>query len=233
MPPGDAYHHIRFHFPNTDGSVIFSVFGALRVYAVTDRDWRSTLFALALGFVPVATNIVGIVQSVFVVASLPDGQLWCSQERTVSPSLAHRLVIATRSCTIAFDVCVISILWCKCWQAWRMSQALRQGTSLTQLLLKDGTSLFGFLLVLNILDIILWLTMDFEWITTLFLSPISCTLICRCLLNLREVSSPPRSTADLDTIRLTFVHSFGEDQESHRQTSATLSRDVCPRLVIR
>ncbi|KAH9927630.1 uncharacterized protein B0H18DRAFT_281858 [Fomitopsis serialis] len=132
-----------------------------------------------------------------------------------------RLVIVTRSCMVIFDIFVMSVLWYKCREVWRTSQIARQQHSLTQHLLKDGTLLFLFLLVINILHVILWLTIDFQWTTTLFLQPILVPLYVAAY-SIARSDEPPTTTADLDTIDIDvlFAHSTSEDLEHWWQVSA-------------
>ncbi|KAH9840636.1 uncharacterized protein C8Q71DRAFT_721148 [Rhodofomes roseus] len=103
-------------------AVIPTAFGVLRVYAVIDRDWRTTLFTLILGLFPTAIDILYFAKSTFAVLPLPDGHL---SSNTITVKCA------------SFDVFVISVLWSKCRQAWKTSLIARRQHSLTEHLLKD------------------------------------------------------------------------------------------------
>ncbi|KAI0949367.1 hypothetical protein AcW1_009000 [Taiwanofungus camphoratus] len=60
-----------------------------------------------------------------------------------------------------------------------------------------GSMYFVSLLLLNVLDMILWLTSVFEEFVQFFILPISSILISRCLLNLREVVNVPVECATM------------------------------------
>ncbi|KAH9840637.1 uncharacterized protein C8Q71DRAFT_854512 [Rhodofomes roseus] len=151
-----------------------------------------------------ASKEEALIQSVF----------FTQMEYYCNASILGVFVIITRACTIGFDFFVVSILWTRGSQVWRASKATLQESNLMQLLLKDGTLLFVFLLILNSLDVVLWLSIGFNWITSLFILPIACALVARCLLNLREVTGPSQSSAGQDVTELSFVHSLGGSHET-------------------
>ncbi|TFY54219.1 hypothetical protein EVJ58_g8986 [Rhodofomes roseus] len=152
------------------------VFGALRVYAVSGRDWRPTLLTLALGLCPGATNVYNLVTSRYGAEILADGTYQCFSEQKSPVSLLSKRFIA---------------------------QAM-QKSSLVILMLRDGMMLFVFILILNIVDIVLWLVKSFN-INLVITSPVTMVLISRCLLNMRDIIEPPADTSDLPTLHLSFA----------------------------
>ncbi|OSX58157.1 hypothetical protein POSPLADRAFT_1153892, partial [Postia placenta MAD-698-R-SB12] len=59
---GRSVDHLLFHtFGNKDTVTVFS---ALRVYAVSSKNWTLTSLALGWGLVPLVTNIVSIVNQI-------------------------------------------------------------------------------------------------------------------------------------------------------------------------
>ncbi|KAH9837575.1 uncharacterized protein C8Q71DRAFT_906584 [Rhodofomes roseus] len=184
------------------------VFGALRVYAVSGRDWRPTLLTLALGLCPGATNVYNLVTSRYGAEILADGTYQCFSEQKSPVSLLSkiipRLLILSRACVIACDTVVILSMWLYTRSHRRFIAQAMQKSSLVILMLRDGMMLFVFILILNIVDIVIWLVKSFN-INLVITSPVTMVLISRCLLNMRDIIEPPADTSDLPTLHLSFA----------------------------
>ncbi|EKM51717.1 uncharacterized protein PHACADRAFT_102465 [Phanerochaete carnosa HHB-10118-sp] len=101
-----------------------SVFSALRVSAIRGRNWFLFALVLALGSIPVWTNIMYVLIS-------PIHQL------LLSGTSVH---LSTRISLIAMDFLVLILTWAKTFSQWRESRRLRIPKSIAGSLLRDGMS---------------------------------------------------------------------------------------------
>jgi len=183
--------------------IMVAAFGALRIYAVSGRDWRFVLPALALGLVPAVTNLYDYAQSAY--EELPDGSSVCSQVQSLSRHLSKELVIISRTCAVASDMIVIFAI---CWHSRRhiklANHLKNKRPSLMMLMMRDGLVLFVLLVIFNALDIALALTKDFGQSVTIFINPTTSVLLSRSLLNLRAATHVLEESYDLDTLTFTY-----------------------------
>ncbi|TFY63528.1 hypothetical protein EVJ58_g3205 [Rhodofomes roseus] len=191
------------------GYGMIAVISAIRVFAVTSRNWPLSLVTLALGLAPVVINI-------------------CATSPSADDS--YRVALASRLCVILSDVSVVAATWLHLFQSAKLSakKGILTG-SLSWYLLRDGTLYFSVILVLNLIDILLWwfdyqsahpilYNLDLPVRSIYNLAPLanqslvrlSLILLSRLLMNLRQaaytdvaigsISSPTRSSgSDLPT----------------------------------
>ncbi|KAH9911375.1 uncharacterized protein B0H18DRAFT_1063037 [Fomitopsis serialis] len=101
-------------------SMIWAAFSALRVFAVSGRNWRLASFVFALSMVPVGTNLVGSIR----VTSRHPGDIrhhrvpWYGPACDLTSLLSAKtsltcvfVLILTRACLIAADVFVLAVTW--------------------------------------------------------------------------------------------------------------------------
>ncbi|PCH39080.1 hypothetical protein WOLCODRAFT_129036 [Wolfiporia cocos MD-104 SS10] len=169
--------------------VIWAVFSALRIYAINGRGWRMPLTVLTLGLVPAVTNIYCFAKMTMI--SLPP-PLVCTIASNEPDSLSNRLVALTRACVIACDAVVLLATWYTTVGIRRLARIAQVEVSLSALLLRDGTIYFVVLFVLNVLDIVLWLTRVFENLTV-YNEVFTTILLSRFFLNLRQA---PTASSD-------------------------------------
>lgn len=137
---------------------VWAAFSAMRVFALSNRDWRPTLFTLALGWVPVGINIYYCVASVFHVTTIPILCSLCESANTFSAAVGDRLVVGSRSCLFASDFIVL--LFTAPWYFvydMESKRVLIPKDSLIHLMLKHGFIYFVVLAALNALHMGLWL----------------------------------------------------------------------------
>ncbi|KAL1941683.1 hypothetical protein VTO73DRAFT_7122 [Trametes versicolor] len=190
---------------------VWAAFSALRAYAMSNRTWPIAILVFLLSITTACYNIYNFVKIVpinlpapiFCIPTFP-GITPTFIDQYVRPSLydsspynANRKfstavrTTATRICLIIADALVIGVTW---WRTWRFRVTAAQAnvrTTFLQLLLRDGTIYFVILLILNILQIIVRITAQANFITT-FEEPLTAILISRFLMNLREVDFAAR-----------------------------------------
>ncbi|KAI0928584.1 hypothetical protein AcW2_004547 [Taiwanofungus camphoratus] len=98
----------------------------------------------------------------------------------------NKFQIATRVCIIISDAVVLLVTWRVTFGVKRVADKERVNVSVTTLLLRDGTTYFGVLFVINIIDIVLCVTQIFPNVS-LFSEVFTSVLLCRFFLNLRQV----------------------------------------------
>ncbi|KAI0809274.1 hypothetical protein BC629DRAFT_1106994 [Irpex lacteus] len=112
----------------------------------------------------------------------------CTLSSTQSERLALSLALSTRSVVISADIIVILVTWLKTGRTYREARQQKVVAPLSRLLLRDGTIYFLVLLVINILvpinDITSLANFDFA---TSFLTTLAPIIICRFILNLRQI----------------------------------------------
>lgn len=163
----------------------WAVFSALRVWAISGRDWRPTSLTLALGLVPVATNMLNYIRSKAAYGVGLNGSLECIYSSRLSVSLNNKMVIATRSCAIASDVVVLVAIWAYTRHSRRVAHGLNQRFPLVTMFLRSGCLYFIILLTMNVIDIVLWTTTDLNGIVSDFIAPFTSMMMTHCLLDLR------------------------------------------------
>jgi len=131
----------------------------------------------------------------------------CVQEMTAHSSADRYMPIIVRSMSIAAEFLVLVVTWMKTVDIWKASRQMKQfRPKLSMLLLRDGTTYFATLFILNILTLTIDIAaclnpslggaMNFEFIT----ETISPVLIARFMLDLRSVHHPEQSINDITTI---------------------------------
>lgn len=168
---------------------VCAVFSAIRVRAVIGKNWFLILLALAFGLVPVGTNLFRFSHaSVDYSASVP--YVICEGDFKLSSRLENRVIIATRSCSIACDCIVIAVTWYSTYESARLRRVdyLEERPTLASLLLRDGSLYFLALLSLNLIDIFTYRLSNTAGNLTGFILPISSILISRLLLHIHEAA---------------------------------------------
>ncbi|KAI0729078.1 hypothetical protein C8Q72DRAFT_831252 [Fomitopsis betulina] len=169
-------------------SFIWAAFSALRVFAISGRDWRMSGFVFALSLVPVGTNLVSDIRQTYDLLQIPFFTVVCDYTSLISEKTSISLLITTRTCLIAADLLVLVVTWRHTYRLNKEARAISLKTPMVTLLLRDGTIYFTLLLVLNVLHLALEIT-DVFWDITYFVTGFSSIIVSRFLLNLRQVGA--------------------------------------------
>ncbi|KAI0942142.1 hypothetical protein AcV7_002659 [Taiwanofungus camphoratus] len=149
-------------------------FSAVRVYAISNRDWRFSCIVFVLGLIPVATNIYQYSQSKLVAS-----QGICSAIFTI-------ITIVTRVFAIAVDTFAVCVTLHATYGVKRLAVKAKANVSIVTLLLRDGTIYFSVLLALNVTQMVLFATTSFGDFG-LLIDVLTSILLSRFFLNLRQV----------------------------------------------
>ncbi|KAJ8487771.1 hypothetical protein ONZ51_g3950 [Trametes cubensis] len=147
---------MRARFDRVAPYFVWAAFSSLRAYAMSNRTWPIAILVYLLSIATACYNIYNFIH--LVPLNLP-------------PPIY---------CIPTFPGLTVTFL--------DQQSAARANvkTSLLQLLLRDGTIYFVILLILNVLQIIVRITAQANFITT-FEEPLTAILISRFLMNLREI----------------------------------------------
>ncbi|KAI0647643.1 hypothetical protein C8Q79DRAFT_1009712 [Trametes meyenii] len=118
-----------------------------------------------------------------------------------------RVMIVSRSCAILGDFVVVVVTWVKTFQSWREASAAHLRTSLSGMVLRDGSVYFTVLLTLNVLHIVLDLTTEYNFVLSAFEEPVTSIIIARLMINLREADRSVYTTDAGDLPSLQFEES--------------------------
>ncbi|EMD31200.1 hypothetical protein CERSUDRAFT_100651 [Gelatoporia subvermispora B] len=142
----------------------WAVFSALRVYSIGGRNLRLGMAALLLGLVPFGTNL-----------AVP-----------LSLLVLLTVVVTTHASLIICDILVLWITLSSTYTARRPTGLSELRYSIWRLLVRDSSLYFAFLLILNFMQIGLWVTGEFDYFTS-FTLPIYSIIISRFILKLRSI----------------------------------------------
>ncbi|GJE96339.1 hypothetical protein PsYK624_125330 [Phanerochaete sordida] len=205
-------------------TALIALFPTLRVYAFWKDSKIRYLFPTlicVLGLVPVATNSFVLARTAVVYEETPYFS-GCAYMTDISPGLTTTCVYvlrdtaaaisvltlqptvlyATRCSAIASDLLAIVLTWVRSYRLFIGMRSVQNGTSVTGVLLRDGTVYFGALLVINILQLLSYSTAlsstQISYASS-FLIALPPLLMQRFMMNLRTLSGAPgdtRSTSD-------------------------------------
>ncbi|KAI0760625.1 hypothetical protein C8Q74DRAFT_1297735 [Fomes fomentarius] len=182
---------------------IAAVFSALRVYAIWDKDWRPFLLVFIIAMVVPVTNMYHYIRSVPSAAMFPF--YGCGEDVELTNEQFHKLSLITHTCAIGTDLLVVLLTWIKTFEIKRAAAGLHLKTSLTTLLLRDGTLYFAVLVVLNMIHIIIDRSNATINPMATFIDAFTAILISRFMLNLREIARPSgKGGGDRPTTTTTF-----------------------------
>ncbi|PIL30350.1 hypothetical protein GSI_07535 [Ganoderma sinense ZZ0214-1] len=172
--------------------------GALRVFALTNRNWFVALIVFLLSMAPVAVNFAD-----FRWSTISIDPVWgCGQDVAESPALS-----TSRTSLIASDLVVIVVTWLATYKTTRLARVAghKSRMTLSVLLLRDGMIYFIVLLAMNVMHL------AFSTSSVLInvgngnvsdiiqvIEPINAILVWRFMLNLQETRW--RTEEDLTTI---------------------------------
>ncbi|GBE88858.1 hypothetical protein SCP_1402660 [Sparassis crispa] len=180
--------------------IIVALISALRIYAIWNKDWRLFALVLAVGLAVPAINIYHYANSV-PAAFAPWPLYGCAENASLSPAVfaniyamfpesmltADAVSLATHSCAIGVDALVLFLTWIKTYGIRKVASQMHIKATISTLLLRDGTIYFGTMLALNVVDLIIVQSDVIFNPLPNFIDVITCILISRFLLNLREV----------------------------------------------
>ncbi|EMD35285.1 hypothetical protein CERSUDRAFT_124639 [Gelatoporia subvermispora B] len=219
--------------------IIWAVFSAVRIYAISTRSWWLAILVLLLNLVPVASNSYEFFAMTWWLIGelLPDSKPSCISGDNITVSATKKVVIGIRTAVIVADILVLAVTWTRTLAMKRLGDRHSVRTPLTTMLLRDGTAYFLYdpvirtpndsarsdvgysaLLILNIVNIVGELTEVFYYTVTTFAPAISSIIITHFLLNLRQAAetgqddSLPSTASRLTSITfVSFMGNMGED----------------------
>jgi len=106
-------------------------------------------------------------------------------------AIAIRFATATRALAMICDTLVLIATWMKTLGIWRAARQVGIKTSLTTLIIRDGTVYFGILIIFNTADVIIAHVQpseDASSVLTYYIGVLSTIMLSRLMLNLRNVS---------------------------------------------
>ncbi|OCH90431.1 hypothetical protein OBBRIDRAFT_754960 [Obba rivulosa] len=170
-------------------AVIWAVFSAVRLFAISGRNSWLAGAVLLLNLIPVGTNAyTDFASSWEQLKNLPLLGVVCDSGNNLSPTTLFKVTLSTRLCGIVADIIALIVTWHRTWHLKRNADRSELRTPLPNLLFRDGTIYFVVLLASNVLNIVANDSNVFVFSVTFFSTPISSIIIADFLLNLREVA---------------------------------------------
>ncbi|EMD39647.1 hypothetical protein CERSUDRAFT_121870 [Gelatoporia subvermispora B] len=124
-------------------AIIWAVFSAYRVFAISERNVRLSVAVLLLILIPVGLNAYTYFASSWEqIKNLPLLGVVCDSGSNLSPTALSKLTLGTRLCAIVADVITLIITWHRTWHAKRHADRNNLKTPLTTLLFRDGSIYF-------------------------------------------------------------------------------------------
>ncbi|EED82202.1 predicted protein [Postia placenta Mad-698-R] len=224
-------NHCSCHCLN-DVSAISPLVAALRVHAVTARNWRWVLPVWLLGMVPIGTNIVSMLSMTRGIIVVPDARdMDCH-----STWVYGQMSIITRGSVIVSDILVVAATW---YYISRTSSVKTQlvrdmwaaRPNLTTVMFRDGTLYFLTISLLNIVDLIVNVITisgsSYVLDLTSFNTAISSILISRFLICIREAAERPKQA--LGSQSLSFIDSQGSASPQPWLSGLEFASDIANR----
>ncbi|KAH9911118.1 uncharacterized protein B0H18DRAFT_1064545 [Fomitopsis serialis] len=190
---------------------IWAVVSALRVYALTKRNWWLSTVTFVLGIAPLAVDLyVGTTISYRII---PLGnETLCQEDTNVNRGFYRKSLIICRGCSIVSDLLVLGVtMYHILPRSLVFSRMMWSRKSFTRILLRDGILYFATLTTLNALEIALYLTATDDFINY-FIAPVSTVFVSRFMLNLRACASTPVMVLDSQ------AHTLSSTEHSTSQT---------------
>ncbi|OCH84400.1 hypothetical protein OBBRIDRAFT_829504 [Obba rivulosa] len=163
--------------------VVWAAFSALRVYSIDGRNLHLGLITLVLGLVPFGTNLYGTFIQVSSMILLDDICIIDWNPRSIKNDI---VMVVTHASLVLCDILVLYATLSNIHLPRRAAVSCHIRASIMSLLIRDGILYFSLLLLLNCTHIVLWVTGQFEYISTLTI-PIYSIIISRFILTLRTI----------------------------------------------
>ncbi|KAI0754175.1 hypothetical protein C8Q80DRAFT_1265851 [Daedaleopsis nitida] len=173
---------------------ISALFSALRIYAIWDKNWMLFLLVLLLAVSVPVTNMYHYIRSAPAAAPFPF--YGCGENVELTDEQFYKLSMVTHTCAIATDLLVVVLTWIKTFEIKRVAAGLQLKTSLTTLLLRDGTLYFGVLVILNAIDLAINTSNATINPMSTFIDAFTCILVSRFMLRLRSIARSSSCAAD-------------------------------------
>ncbi|KAI0769549.1 hypothetical protein BC629DRAFT_1595860 [Irpex lacteus] len=131
-------------------------------------------------------------------------------------SFEHPVSLTTRIAAVIGDLLVLAVTWLKTAQLYREARRLKIEASLATTLLHDGTVYFVILLIINVLQMLENNLPDvfFIQVSAPFLQTLPFVIVCRFILNLRQVKptgeTSTSGSSPAVTSSLRFVGNIGQ-----------------------
>ncbi|KAI0701126.1 hypothetical protein C8T65DRAFT_697124 [Cerioporus squamosus] len=184
----------------------WAAFSALRVFALTGGQRTLSVIVFLLSIVPLVINFVRSSQVVYH-WSIPviDPFFGCAEGTSETIFVSKLFTGLSRGSLILADVIVIAVTWHTTYKTTKIAREGRLGTSsLSLILLRDGTIYFVIILLMNVLHLMFSIGAVFSKYAdisdiSLLLEPTESILVSRFLMNLQEANKRLLSGASLDS----------------------------------
>ncbi|KAI0628575.1 hypothetical protein C8Q77DRAFT_1067663 [Trametes polyzona] len=162
--------------------VVLSAVGAIRIYALWNRDYRLFAVVMLTGMFPAFANL--FFRSASSVYIIPTRFYSCQSAPTAMTAETYRtLAIVTRVVSIVSDGLVVVLTWIKTFRVYTLTRRVRLRADYSALILRDGE--YRAICALNLVAILYICTTGTNLLNDLIVT-LSAILMARFLLNLRD-----------------------------------------------
>lgn len=186
---------------------VWAACSALRVHAVSDRNWRLSMLTLVLGLVPLGMELYFNIKTSYTILALQS--TYCMPAINISATASILVLVGTHVCMIVSDAIVVAAIWYNTAYHWRHLNHDNVKSSLARRLQRDGTVYFCVLLVLNVLQMCLYLR-DIATYFSTFIFPISTIIVSHLVLDLRDTRF---SSCETTSSRTAQFEEYGPDRQ--------------------
>ncbi|KAI0360496.1 hypothetical protein OH77DRAFT_1433901 [Trametes cingulata] len=176
-----------------------ALFSSLRVYAVSGRDRRWTALTLVFGLVSPAIVILTFVDMRNRVLAVAPGSTICGFSTTIAKGAYENWMIGARTSSVFADLIVLAVTWARilpvCRPLARGTLAANGKTSLSGIILEDGTVYFLVLLAANVVGLSLIRHLCFLEPMSTWISVLTAIMTSRFILDLHDANDALRGTS--------------------------------------
>ncbi|KAI0696084.1 hypothetical protein BC835DRAFT_1414477 [Cytidiella melzeri] len=195
-----------------DAADTFTVFAALRTYAIWEKDRTILWTLLCLGLAPVGLNIFYYTR--VTILSTPPPFTGCGElvqfndpsSALIDQNVTDVFSIADRVAAICLDTLVIVLTWMRTARIRQVFSQLQIKSSIGALLLRDGALYFVVLLLLNIVNLIAVAFQIFGAVPGIT-AVITSIFVSRFFINLRDVYMSATGSGDTSDANLSRMSS--------------------------
>jgi len=221
--------------------VVFSVFTALRIYAIWSRNYFLFVALFLLGcFEPAANILFSAHDNQILSAPKPLNTCISFLDQKASQQVYNTIPLATSGVKVGYEMLVFVLTVLKTFTIWRESRVLGKNLSFSGLILRDGSIYFFVIAAVSILDIILReisSSSAFLGIASIYTPVLTPILYSRFILDLRrgqkhqgnvggisELSTQEVSTVQFHRARAPKLN-LGQDSEWGGYLESTLDEE--------
>lgn len=201
--------------------VIFSVFTALRIYAI----WNNNYFLFAVLFIlgcfePAANIFFSVHDELILSAPMPLPACISFLDAKASNQVYNNIPLASSGVKVGYEMLVLVLTLMKTFSIWKGSRVLGKHMSFSGLIVRDGSIYFLTIATVSLLDVILReikSSSAFQGVASIYMPVLAPILYSRFILDLRRGQNYQATASNMDEVSSVQFHrthaNFGQGSE--------------------